>query len=134
MPNSVRTTQARRQSGRSAALPAVQIEPHSPYPRLLGASPAALTMRIREVCEGRTNIGIGRQTGTHAESVRRYVHGARPSLDFIIGLALAYGISTEWLLFGTGSKDRVDLIRPQSNGTANGVHHDDDAKVRAGAD
>lgn len=42
------------------------------------------------------------RTGTHPETVRRYLADGHPSVTFVSKVARVYGISCEWLLLGTG--------------------------------
>ncbi len=43
---------------------------------------------------------LGTLTGTHPETVRRYMQGHSPSASFLCELCLKLGISGEWLLSG----------------------------------
>lgn len=47
-------------------------------------------------------------TGTHPETVRRYMTGSTPSVDFVVSLCTALDVSPDWLLFGSGPMDRRD--------------------------
>ncbi len=49
---------------------------------------------------------IGSMTGTHPETVRRYMQGQAPSVAFVIRFAEAFEVGLEWLLTGRG------LMRP----------------------
>lgn len=54
-------------------------------------------------------------TGTNAETVRRYMHGQSPSVEFLTALCAKLDVSPEWLLTGRGarhaSKAREQVIR-----------------------
>jgi transcriptional regulator with XRE-family HTH domain len=58
--------------------------------------------RLRTVAGERTYRQIARLTGTHAESVRRYMQGQAPSVEFLTSLCAAMNINGSWLLTGQG--------------------------------
>lgn len=45
---------------------------------------------------------VGEITQTHPETVRRYMQGQTPSVEFLEALTGALGLSAEWLLTGRG--------------------------------
>jgi transcriptional regulator with XRE-family HTH domain len=45
-------------------------------------------------------------THTHPETVRRYMHGQPPSVEFLAALCTALDISPEWMLTGAGPMHR----------------------------
>lgn len=51
---------------------------------------------------------IGDLTGTHPETVRRYMQGQSPSVEFVAALAGALSLSAEWLLTGRGPMKQED--------------------------
>lgn len=71
---------------------------------------SALHERLRLVVGTRSYRTIGELTGTNAETVRRYVLGQAPSVDFLASLCDAFQINAEWLLSGRGPM-RVQEIR-----------------------
>lgn len=46
---------------------------------------------------------LGELTSTHPETVRRYMQGAVPNVEFLSAFATALEVSIEWLLNGTGT-------------------------------
>ncbi len=58
--------------------------------------------RLRLVCAESTYARIGRLTGTHPETVRRYVAGDAPSAAFVAALCKATLLSADWLLCQRG--------------------------------
>ena len=56
---------------------------------------------------------IGELTGTHPETVRRYLQGQAPSAEFLIGVCRAFGVSANWLLNGHGPM-RANEIRREA--------------------
>ncbi|USO00304.1 MAG: helix-turn-helix transcriptional regulator [Phycisphaeraceae bacterium] len=58
--------------------------------------------RLRVAAGERTYRELGKITGTHSESVRRYMQGQSPSVEFLTGLCSSLGINGDWLLTGSG--------------------------------
>lgn len=56
----------------------------------------------------RTNRRIGELTNTHHETVRRYLQGQSPSVEFVMSLCSALSISGQWLLTGEGPMKASD--------------------------
>lgn len=50
----------------------------------------------------RSYRALSELTATHPETVRRYMHGQAPSVQFVSHLCRALGISGDWLLTGRG--------------------------------
>lgn len=69
-------------------------------PSLETASP--LHERLLAATGDRTYRKVGEMTGTHPETVRRYLQGQSPSVEFVTALCSALSISGEWLLTGEG--------------------------------
>jgi len=69
--------------------------------------------RLRSLMDGRAATEVADRTGFHVDSVRRYIGGQKPSLEFLTAVCHAYGVSAEWLLEGFGEP------------------HQDEAKVQA---
>jgi transcriptional regulator with XRE-family HTH domain len=65
-------------------------------------------MRIA-VGEHATYRQVSDQTGTNAETVRRYLQGHAPSVEFVAALCRVFGISADWLLTGRGPMKAADL-------------------------
>lgn len=65
--------------------------------------------RLKLAAGSRTYRDLAIATSTHPESVRRYMQGQPPSLEFISGLCAALGVSTEWMLTGRGPMRTSDL-------------------------
>ncbi len=56
----------------------------------------------------RTYRRVGELTNTHPETVRRYLQGQSPSVDFVMSLCSALSISGQWLLTGEGPMSAAD--------------------------
>lgn len=56
--------------------------------------------RLTRAAGERTYKQIGELTGTHPETVRRYMQGHAPSCEFLAAFASALGLSGSWLLTG----------------------------------
>ena len=65
--------------------------------------------RLSSAVENRSYRQIGDLTGTHPETVRRYMQGQAPSAEFLAGVCGSMGISAEWLLLGKGPKLTADI-------------------------
>lgn len=65
--------------------------------------------RLEAVTEGKTYRWIARITGTHPETVRRYMQGQSPSVEFVTALCSNLRINAQWLLTGEGPMRRDDL-------------------------
>lgn len=50
----------------------------------------------------RSSRAVSELTGVNQESVRRYLGGQAPSIEFLQALCKAFGISGEWMLTGRG--------------------------------
>ncbi len=61
-----------------------------------------LHLRLRSVVGQRTYRELCELTGINAETVRRYVLGQPPSVDFVMGLCKSQGVNPTWLLTGEG--------------------------------
>lgn len=54
---------------------------------------------------------LSQMTGVNAESVRRYMQGATPSVEFVAKLCREAGINADWLLTGRGPMRAADVKR-----------------------
>lgn len=77
-----------------------------------------LHTRLAAAVGKRTYRSLGDLTGTHPETVRRYMQGQAPSAEFLGALCKALGINGSWLLTGRGPM-RQDDIRADALGQAN---------------
>lgn len=71
----------------------------------------AVRERLKEVLKGQSCRTIAMRTGTHPETVRRYLAFGHPSVEFVGMIAREYGISGDWLLLGIGTarpQERVE--------------------------
>lgn len=64
--------------------------------------PETVQDRLRMVCAGIRPADLARVTGTHPESVRRYLAGDTPSLTFLAALCSGSALSADWLVCGRG--------------------------------
>jgi transcriptional regulator with XRE-family HTH domain len=67
-----------------------------------GHEQSELHTRLISAVDGRSYREIGDLTGVHPETVRRYMQGQAPSVDFLTNLCRALGLSGSWLLTGDG--------------------------------
>lgn len=76
--------------------------------------------RLRIVAGERPFRVIAEITGYHAETVRRYLSGHEPSIEFVCALCRAFDISADWMLTGRGamhaSEARKHALRTSSTG------------------
>jgi transcriptional regulator with XRE-family HTH domain len=75
----------------------------------LGAA-AGIHERITIACSGLSCRELANRLGINHETVRRYLHGAAPSVEFIANLAEALDLSAEWLVLGQGPMYRVEMV------------------------
>jgi len=61
---------------------------------------------------------LGRLTGVHPETVRRYMQGHAPSAVFLSKLCESLGISGEWLLTGRGPMKSIDICAAALRGAS----------------
>lgn len=66
------------------------------------ASGGGLHDRMGRAAGDRTYRSLGAMTNTHPETVRRYMQGQAPSVEFLAAMCHALGISGEWMLTGSG--------------------------------
>lgn len=71
-------------------------------------SPLHERMRLA-VGEDSTYRQVADRTGANAESVRRYMQGNAPSVEFVVSLCRCFGVSADWLLTGRGPMKAKDL-------------------------
>lgn len=72
-------------------------------------SDTSLQYRLRAAVGRRTNREIGDMTGTHPETVRRYLHGQTPRVEFLAAFCEGLQINGDWLLTGRGRMHRTEL-------------------------
>lgn len=76
---------------------------------LAPVEPSNLHQRLRAAAADRSYRELGELTNTHPETVRRYMHGGAPSVEFLSVFANALGVSVDWLLTGAGAMRSKDL-------------------------
>lgn len=84
----------------------------------LGRMLSGLHERMTEAAEGRTYRAIGDLTDHNSETVRRYMQGQAPSVDFVAAFCTALAINIEWLVTGSGPMKRGE-VRMQALREAN---------------
>ena len=63
---------------------------------------SGLHERLESATKGRTYRALGDATGIHPETVRRYMQGQAPSVEFVTALCAALELNAQWLLTGEG--------------------------------
>lgn len=75
----------------------------------------ALHERLHAVIGGLTYRSLGERTKQHPETVRRYMQGQSPSVEFLSAVCRCYDVNAEWLLTGRGpikqSQTRAHALR-----------------------
>lgn len=74
--------------------------------------------RLSSVASGSTYRALGEMTNTHPETVRRYMQGQSPSVEFLGALCRTLEINADWLLTGRGPQ-RTDQVRSHALRAAN---------------
>lgn len=75
--------------------------------------------RILAAVGNRTYRHVGELTGTHPETVRRYLQGQSPSAEFIAALSTALNINADWILTGRGPM-KCEELKAHALATADG--------------
>lgn len=65
--------------------------------------PGSLHDRLRVVAGQRSYRALGDLTGQNTETVRRYMLGASPSIEFVAAMCSRFGINADWMLTGRGA-------------------------------
>ncbi len=73
-------------------------------------SESTLHERLTLVAGKRTYRALGDVTGIHPETVRRYMQGQAPSIEFVSRLCGALKLNPEWILLGKGPQKAADLL------------------------
>jgi transcriptional regulator with XRE-family HTH domain len=76
--------------------------------RLRRVVETGLHERMREAVGRRTYRALSDLTGVNAETVRRYLRGQSPSVEFVAALCAALGYNAHWVLTGQGPKRERD--------------------------
>ncbi len=72
---------------------------------------SGLHERLNAAAAGRSFRHLADLTGTNAETVRRYMQGQAPSVEFLSALCRSLGVCADWLLSGRGPMKSADLRR-----------------------
>ncbi|MFG0326058.1 MAG: hypothetical protein ACF8SC_02150 [Phycisphaerales bacterium JB037] len=65
--------------------------------------------RMRAAVGARTFRHLSELTGTHHETVRRYMQGQAPSVEFVSALCGALGLNANWMLTGRGPMRQAEV-------------------------
>lgn len=79
---------------------------------------SGLHERMAEAAEGRTFRAIGDLTDFNSETVRRYMQGQAPSVEFVAAFCDGLGVCIDWLLAGRGPMKR-EQVRSEALKEAN---------------
>lgn len=77
-----------------------------------------LHVRLHDAAGDRTFRALSAMTGANHETVRRYMQGASPSVEFIAAFCDGLGLNANWLLTGRGPM-KTSEIRPDALSRAN---------------
>jgi len=72
-------------------------------------SESPLHERLRAAVGNRSYRHVAELTGTNHESVRRYLSGQAPSVEFLATLCNTLGLSSDWLIAGRGPMRLEDV-------------------------
>lgn len=70
---------------------------------------SALHDRLSAICDGQSFRELAELTGSNPETVRRYMAGQSPSVEFLTRLCQRKGINGQWLLNGQGPMKSADI-------------------------
>lgn len=65
--------------------------------------------RLKAAVGARTFRHLSELTGTHHETVRRYMQGQMPSVEFVSALCGSLGLNANWMLTGRGPMRLADV-------------------------
>jgi transcriptional regulator with XRE-family HTH domain len=78
--------------------------------------------RLLQIAGHLTFAQLGGITGSHPETVRRFMRGQTPKPEFLTALCTELGINGDWLLAGRGqvqaARPRVKIPAADTNGEA----------------
>lgn len=69
--------------------------------------------RLKMIADGESFRSIGAKTEHNAETVRRYMKGQSPSVEFIAAFCAVFDVNESWLLTGRGTPRASDVRRHQ---------------------
>ncbi len=69
--------------------------------------------RLNRIAGQASFRSIGEKTGLNAETVRRYMKGQSPSVEFVAAFCKSYDVNEAWLLTGRGPAHASDVRRHQ---------------------
>ena len=70
---------------------------------------ASMHERMTSAGSGRSYRWIARATGSHPETVRRYMQGQSPNIEFITAFCSVFAVNPQWLLTGEGPMRRDEV-------------------------
>lgn len=76
---------------------------------ICGMDTTALHERMKTMVGKTTFRALGQATNHNPETVRRYMSGQAPSVEFLSALVGAYSVNADWLLTGRGPRDRSEV-------------------------
>ncbi|MGP1272367.1 MAG: helix-turn-helix domain-containing protein [Phycisphaerales bacterium] len=71
----------------------------------------ALHDRMSSAASGKSYRWVARATGSHPETVRRYMQGQSPNIEFVTAFCSVFGLNPQWLLTGEGPMRRDEVHR-----------------------
>jgi len=81
---------------------------------IASAQPQAITARIHElVTRERTQRAFAERVGIPPQAVHKYLRGTVPDYRALLGIALAYNVTTDWILTGQAPRDRRPSAAPR---------------------
>jgi transcriptional regulator with XRE-family HTH domain len=72
-------------------------------------NPTALHERLQAIAGNLTYRNLAELTKIHPETVRRYMQGQAPSVEFLAAVCVAMGVNGEWILTGRGPMRNSDV-------------------------
>ena len=75
----------------------------------VGTDSQALHDRLTASAAGKSYRWIARATGGHPETVRRYMQGQSPNIEFVTSFCDVFDLNPQWLLTGEGPMRRDEV-------------------------
>ncbi|MEM8756474.1 MAG: hypothetical protein AAGF47_01665 [Planctomycetota bacterium] len=65
--------------------------------------------RLATAADGKTYKWVAEATGSHPETVRRYMQGQSPNIEFVTAFCRVFELNPQWLLTGESPMRRAEM-------------------------
>ena len=78
-----------------------------------GQAQSAFVARLKEALAGRSVAWLAKESGVNDGTLRNYMKGAQPTIIPAVQIALALGVSLDWLIAGVGPRPKEEAAKQQ---------------------